>query len=264
MSKIVTLEMIKDTLESRNPYYKDGTFRVNGISGRKGRIVTEDIYGVCEPLVYNLYKGFKPGIVAAVDKNKYWISMVKEVHGDVYDYSKVNYSVNRNNVIIICPKHGEFTQTAQGHLTGRGCDACRGDKISLARRYGSVGWETEHWKQKAGKSRHFESFKFYIVRLFDENESFYKLGRTFCSLKRRFGDSGCRYNFEVIKITENKEAGLIVRIEDEIKSVIEHCRYTPIKSFYGKWECFSELDLNRINEKIDIITNSFENDREGL
>ena len=31
-------------------------------------------------------------------------------HGDKYDYSKVEYVGNKNKVIIICSKHGEFSQ----------------------------------------------------------------------------------------------------------------------------------------------------------
>jgi hypothetical protein len=30
------------------------------------------------------------------------------VHGDKYDYSKVDYKNKEEKVCIICPKHGEF------------------------------------------------------------------------------------------------------------------------------------------------------------
>ena len=32
-------------------------------------------------------------------------------------------------LIIICPQHGEFLQTAHDHLTGRGCPICKQSKI---------------------------------------------------------------------------------------------------------------------------------------
>ena len=54
-----------------------------------------------------------------------WISKAREVHGDKYDYSKVEYTKNRSKVCIICPKHGEFWQKANNHLNGNGCPKCR-------------------------------------------------------------------------------------------------------------------------------------------
>jgi hypothetical protein len=46
------------------------------------------------------------------------------VHGDVYDYSLVDYKRTHSKVTIRCPTHGEFEQTPAGHLTGWGCYAC--------------------------------------------------------------------------------------------------------------------------------------------
>ena len=54
-----------------------------------------------------------------------WIKKAQNVHGDKYDYSKVVYTRNRDKVCIICPKHGEFWQKANQHLSGSGCPRCR-------------------------------------------------------------------------------------------------------------------------------------------
>lgn len=53
-----------------------------------------------------------------------FIRRAKEVHGEKYDYSKVDYSNNREKVCIVCPKHGEFWQEASSHLMGKGCPKC--------------------------------------------------------------------------------------------------------------------------------------------
>jgi len=53
-----------------------------------------------------------------------FINDAKEVHGDKYDYSKVEYIKAKSKVIIICPKHGEFLQMPNGHLSGQGCPKC--------------------------------------------------------------------------------------------------------------------------------------------
>ena len=47
-----------------------------------------------------------------------------KIHGDKYDYSKVNYVNNRIKVTIICPEHGEFIQKPLDHLNGCGCPEC--------------------------------------------------------------------------------------------------------------------------------------------
>ena len=54
-----------------------------------------------------------------------FIKKAKLVHGEKYDYSKVEYDGYNNNVIIICKKHGEFSQTPHNHLDGSGCPRCK-------------------------------------------------------------------------------------------------------------------------------------------
>lgn len=56
-----------------------------------------------------------------------FISRGKEHFGDLYDYSNTSYTNKRTNLTIICPTHGEFTQRAQEHLDGHGCNACKFD-----------------------------------------------------------------------------------------------------------------------------------------
>lgn len=59
-----------------------------------------------------------------------FVTKAKEIHGDFYDYSKVEYVTNRTKVCIICPVHGEFFQTPDTHLRGCGCPVCRYIKSS--------------------------------------------------------------------------------------------------------------------------------------
>ena len=53
-----------------------------------------------------------------------WIKAAKELHGDKYDYSKVEYINATTPVCIICPKHGEFLQKPMVHMNGMGCPYC--------------------------------------------------------------------------------------------------------------------------------------------
>ena len=57
-----------------------------------------------------------------------FIQKAKQIHGDRYDYSKVEYVGNKAKVCIICRDHGEFWQEARMHLSGCGCPICAGRK----------------------------------------------------------------------------------------------------------------------------------------
>ena len=59
-------------------------------------------------------------------KGKKFIEKARKVHGNKYDYSKVNYINSQTKVCIICPEHGEFWQRPNSHLNGNGCPKCSG------------------------------------------------------------------------------------------------------------------------------------------
>jgi hypothetical protein len=55
-----------------------------------------------------------------------FMTKIKAKHGDKYDYSKTKYAGSKNEIIIICKSHGEFSQCAGGHLRGNECPTCAG------------------------------------------------------------------------------------------------------------------------------------------
>jgi len=63
--------------------------------------------------------------------NEYFISIAEKIHGNKYDYSKVDYINNHTEVCIICPKHGEFWQKPNVHLLNHGCPKCSCSKLEL-------------------------------------------------------------------------------------------------------------------------------------
>ncbi len=59
-----------------------------------------------------------------------FIAEAKEIYGNRYDYSRVEYKNRDHRVTIICPVHGEFQMYAREHLDGKGCPKCeKGDKF---------------------------------------------------------------------------------------------------------------------------------------
>jgi len=75
-----------------------------------------------------------------------FIEKAKEVHGDKYDYSKVNYVNTITKVTITCPKHTDFTQSPDKHLQNRGCPKCGRERMSS-----SLSLSTEQFIKKAKK-----------------------------------------------------------------------------------------------------------------
>ncbi|MFE4834516.1 hypothetical protein ACFRAU_07520 [Arthrobacter sp. NPDC056691] len=56
-----------------------------------------------------------------------WIDRARAVHGDKYDYSRVEYADSKTKVVIICRQHGVFEQIPVKHVSARrGCRACAG------------------------------------------------------------------------------------------------------------------------------------------
>lgn len=61
-----------------------------------------------------------------LDKEQYIKSCIDK-HGDIYDYSLVEYNGVRSKINIICKEHGVFLKNAKSHKEGQGCPKCSGD-----------------------------------------------------------------------------------------------------------------------------------------
>lgn len=88
---------------------------------------------------------------------EYIISKFRLIHGNRYDYSKVDYLNHKTKVCIICPIHGEFWQRPNNHIDGQGCPHCARDIISNANRY-----DTPTFIAKA-KELHGDKFGYELV-----------------------------------------------------------------------------------------------------
>jgi hypothetical protein len=76
------------------------------------------------------------------------ISQFKDIHGDRYDYSKVDYRNDYTRVVIICDVHGEFQQLPYSHKSGNNCPDCA-NEIRPNRRIGRETW-INRWCKKHG------------------------------------------------------------------------------------------------------------------
>lgn len=59
-----------------------------------------------------------------------YIEKAKKVHGNLYDYSQVDYVNSTTKIIIICDTHGQFEQAPFSHLAGAGCPMCVSETLA--------------------------------------------------------------------------------------------------------------------------------------
>ena len=209
-----------------------------------------------------------------------FIQKAKLLHGDLYDYSLVNYVNNTTKVIIRCHEHDDYVQEPRSHLNGAGCPACGGttklsleDFIAKAAKahndiydYSQVEYINARSKVRIRCTTHglFEQTPdnhirgngcphcagknhdiLYLLKCLETG--WYKIGITTNNTKKRISDLG-----------GNLEEVHHVKLEDPRKyESILHNKYKDFNKYHevvrsGKTEFFS-LTENQVQEVIDYM-----------
>ena len=245
-SAIDKLDFITQELEKVNKNFTSGHFKLVGeYNGARYPMRVETKYGICSLTYASLRSGGKPCLLSAVNKTDYWINYARDMNTnfDNYTFGKTKFVKSNTKVIITCKDHGEFKIKPNNFTSkNQGCIKCL-DRKEIAKDNGA--WCITKWIEKAEKSKNFDSFKVYIIRCWNETEEFYKIGRTFSTVKKRFSNKTLLpYRFEVLKEISNGDAHHIGRLETELKSKNRDNRYKPEISFNGMWECFSKIEID--------------------
>ena len=168
----------------------------------------------------------------ATKTSEKWEEQIKKVWNDTYEYLD-KYTLQHTLIRIKCHQHGIFQLKPKVHLRGRGCPKCsKENKLHN-------GWSVSKWSEISKNSNNFDSFKVYIIKCFDENEEFIKIGRTFLSLKCRFSNYSLPYEYDIIKIFNFEDAFKCAEKEVNVLRHLKEFKYKPLKVFGGKTECFS-------------------------
>lgn len=124
MRKLCTesfIERSKEVHGSRYDYTK-----TNFVNSRTKLIITCPEHSDFEVMPFVHLKGFNCPSCSSHKKSTIdaFIEKAKKIHGDKYNYDKVDYKNNRTKVVISCALHGEFCQSPANHLAGKGCQLC--------------------------------------------------------------------------------------------------------------------------------------------
>lgn len=240
----MTNDEFKTKLLNSNEFYEKTFILKEDYQHLRHKILVEDQFGLCRIFTSDLlYNNYRPGLRSAINKTDYFINKIRDIHGNKYDYSKSFYVNNKSKITIICTEHGEFTQTPDNHLAGKGCPKCGNINKSKYQKEYPTGWTLTNWKNKALRSKNFDSFKVYILKIYSNNEEFYKIGRTFNTIVDRFTKSNnIPYNFDVVEIIEG-DAEYVFKLENRLKRKNKNNKYIPNIKFDGMYECFKNIKL---------------------
>ena len=159
------------------------------------------------------------------------LQKAERIHNNFYSYEKYTYLGTTKKSIITCPIHGDFLQNFNAHISaGQGCPSCALE---------TKGWNKSKFIKACQKNN--GTGIFYIIKCFNESESFYKLGFTSRSIKSRYYSAKAMpYNFTVVQeindLAENIwDLELILKRYIKCKNLL----YKPLKPFAGDCtECF--------------------------
>lgn len=165
------------------------------------------------------------------------ITRFRAIHGDKYDYSRVEYRRMIDKVEIICPIHGSFFQEPHNHLKGYGCKLCGIESRKIKKMD-----TNESFIEKANKI-HNGIYGY-------ENTVYVQSQEKVCITCQKHGDFWQRPNDHLqgkgCPMCYNEKRGNNLRMTEE-----EFVRRA--KEVHGSRYAYTELSYKNIDSKVDII-----------
>lgn len=231
-------------LYAKNRFYRNGDFDVvSKYINDESEIVSKNKYGLCSTSARNLKQGSSPTIMSAIDKTTYWLNYAKEKNMNFSNYTFENtiFVNSIEKLTITCGIHGDFRIKA-GNFTSKnqGCSKC--SKLNRVYITNST-WTNTGWDKASKKSEYFDSFKVYIIRCWNENEEFYKIGKTYRSILDRFkSEIDMPYEWYTVDLYICDSSVDATDLESALKSENKKFSYKPLINFGGHTECFTSIN----------------------
>lgn len=211
----------------------------------KKKMLFNTKYGLVSVNPDNLVHGHVPTIRVAVNRKEYFKNQLLFLYDNKYDFEIDSTDRHEGRVTLICPIHGKQSVDSDSIFLGTGCPCC------------NKFWE--------------KSNTFYLIRLYDEKESFYKLGISYINDKgevRRFREyKALGYNIDVIQVHTFEDALQCKEFELKLKKIIRPSLYKPTRWEYeSSTETFTNdlLPIILENIKYDIVSTSGESQSSSL
>lgn len=211
-------DYFRNKLTTKNESYRKGVFEIIEFNSKK--VLCEDKYGLMLTDSGDLLKGYTCGIRSAIDKNKYFLNKL-------VDYN--SYFKNGEFKILSDYKskeHGKMTidTLCCGIQYVRVDSLLSNYKPSIYDKYSKI------------QENKYKTY-FYVLRLYDENENFYKIGVTDC-VENRIKNYSSIYSVEKIYVESNLHSTTFAYdMEQKILKEFINFKYMPKKYFSGYTEC---------------------------
>lgn len=174
-----------------------------------------------------------------------FVTKSSDVHNNFYHYDQSVYSNNRCLITVNCPVHGDFEQIARDHLRGSGCPLC------------GIVWRRTNFVNSV---KRLGAGTLYVVRIFNDFESFYKIGITSRSISKRM--KSLPYEYELIHDFVSNDGGMVYDLEIFLHNRFKENRYKPNTRFDGSTECFTRIDIDAVLQTINQFKENYYEDRE--
>ena len=156
------------------------------------------------------------------------LAKFKEVHGERYGYSKINYINNNHKISIICKDHETFLQTPKNHKKGKGCPKCNSsigeNRVRKFLESKNISFEEQKRFNKC-KNKRTLPFDFFVPELntlieYQGIQHFRTLGNDFFGGKKAFIERQKRDEIKR-KFCETNNINLIlIRYDNDVEKIL--------------------------------------------
>lgn len=155
-------------------------------------------------------------------------------YNNEHTYEKSIYTGCFNKIIVTCKIHGDFKIDSSKYLNKpTGCPKCK--KCSHNKKDSYGGFTRTDWINNCGSGNSY----LYLVRIYNDSESFYKIGIS----KNTFKRISCitnNYNKEILFSKPFTDHNLSFDLEHMLHRRFKSLHYFPKIKFIGHTECFKE------------------------
>ena len=160
-----------------------------------------------------------------------YVEQAKEVYKNLNDYTDTEYKGGREEIEVRCVKHDyKYSVLPNNHLKGQSCPKCKAEKFKFV---GGHHTKAEYIKLANGRITYL-----YLIKCSDKYEEFYKIGKTFRGLKKRFTNSNMPYDYEELFLLDG-DPETIWDLEEELHAKYYNYRYRVNRLFDGYSECYN-------------------------
>jgi hypothetical protein len=167
-----------------------------------------------------------------------FIKEASNIHNNKYSYDNAIYKNTKTKIKIICPKHGEFLQTPNSHLSGGGCSRCKSSKGEMVIENILNGCGINYKKQFKFEDLRYKSYLKFDFAILNESDELLLLIEY---------NGEHHYNFRGQYGMTKKQFDLS-QMRDRMK--IDYCKENTIKLFIIKYNDDIELKINSLYEEL--------------